>query len=267
MLKRMIAAAAVAGVALSGPALAQDGSDSVSATAAASPEAAAAAIATPAAAPPAPASECELHVWPTHNYLGLNTGLLMGFGAVGGLIEGAAQEGRTRTLKDLMRDYLGPDAQLAEMEKIGLLRSLKLPETYRVIIEEPTPWNEDLKRDPALKARVKEMNATLKAGRRLSASQSPCYVELLTTMLFYHKAMMYGSNLFTGWVYRDFRDKPTVQIYAAGAVKNPLEVFPPKTPDQVPAAQAELRDAFVKDYNEWLAKKFSAAAPPRAPRR
>lgn len=260
MLGKFGAALAAAVMVAGGPAFAQDAAPPVSG--------AAAPAAVPGQAPgQAPGQECELHVWPTHNYLGLSTGLLMGFGAVGGLIEGAAQEGRTRTVKDLMRDYLGPEVQLQEMERVGLLRSLKLPETYRVVIEEPTPWNEDLKRDPALKARVKEMNATLKAGRRLTASQSPCYVELLTTMVFYHKAMMYGSNLFTGWVYRDFRDKPTVQIYAAGAVKNPLEVFPPKTPANVPQAQAELRDAFVKDYNEWLAKKFSAAAPPKAPRK
>lgn len=231
-----------------------------------------AAAPVPASAPVQPAAAsadqaCELHVWPTHNYLGMSTGLLIGFGAVGGLLEGAAQEGRTRTVKDLMRDYLGPEVQLAELNRIGLLQSLKLPASYRVVIEEPTPWNEDVKRDPALKARVKEMNKVLKDGRRLTASQSPCYVELLTTMVFYHKAMMYGSNLFTGWVYRDFRDKPIVQIYAAGAVKNPLEAFPPKTSEQVAAAQAELRNAFVKDYNEWLAKKFAFAAPPKVTRR
>lgn len=246
MFKEFGAALAAVWLVAAGPAYAQD--------------------ATPIA--PSPADQaCELHVWPTHNYLGMSTGLLLGFGVVGALAEQGAQEGRTRTVKDLMRDYLGPEVQLEQMNRVGLLQSLKLPATYRVIVEAPTPWNEDLKRDPALKARVTEMNKTLKAGRRLTASQSPCYVELMTTMVFYHKAMMYGSNLFTGWVYRDFRDKPTVQIYAAGAVKNPLEVFPPKTPEQVEAAKVELRDAFVKDYNEWLAKKFSAAAPPKVARK
>jgi hypothetical protein len=261
MLKRMMAAAAAAGMAIGGQALAQEGSGAAAAVFTADP------AADPATAPPDAASQCELHVWSTQNYLGISTGLLLGFGAIGGLIEGAAQEGRTRTVKDLMREYLGPEIQLEEMNRVGLLQSLKLPATYRVIIEEPTPWNEDLKRDPALKARVAEMNKTLKAGGRLTSSQSTCYVELLTTMVFYHKAMMYGSNLFTGWIYRDFQDKPTVQVYADGAVKNPLEAFPPKTPEQVEAAKAELREAFVKDYNEWLAKKFSAAAPPKARRR
>ena len=101
------------------------------------------------------------------------------------------------------------------------------------------------------------MNDTMKAGRRLSASQSPCYAELITTLIFYQKAMLYGSNLFTGWVYRDFADKPLARKVAAGMVKNPLEVFPPKAEANVAAAQAELRDAYAKDYAEWLAKKFA----------
>lgn len=219
------------------------------------------------AASPLPAPACELHVWPTHNYIGINTGLLSGFGAIGALADGAAHKDRVQTVKDLMRDYLSPDDQLAELNRIGLLQSLKLPPDYRIVIEEPTPFADDVKKYPALKARTAEMNKTFKANRRLSASQSPCYAELITTMIFYHKAMMYGSNLFTGWTYRDFGDKPLAQKVATGSVKNPLEVFPPKTPDQVDQAKAELRDAYAKDYGEWLAKKFPTAAPPKAARR
>jgi hypothetical protein len=205
------------------------------------------------AAPPASTAEqCELHVWPTENYLGWNSGLLIGFGVVGAVADSAAHAGKVRTVKDLMREYLGPEVQLAELNRVGILESLRLPPTYRIVIEEPTPWNEDLKRDPALKA-----------NRRLTGSQSPCYAELITTMVFYHKAMMYGSNLFTGFYYREFGDKPLAQKVATGMVKNPLEIFPAKTPDKVPAAQAELRNAFVLDYREWLQKKYSNAAAPR----
>ncbi len=204
------------------------------------------AAAAPAAAPAAE-SPCELHVWPTNNYLGINSGLLSGFGLVGAVADLEAHKGRVQTVKDLMRDYLGPEVQLEELNRIGLLKSLKLPADTRIIIEEPTPFNEDLKMDPALKAKTKAMNATIKAGKRLTASQSPCYSELITTMVFYHKAMMYGSNLFTGWVYRDFKDKPLAVKTAPGSVKNPLEHFPPKTPEMVDKAKAELRDAFAKD--------------------
>ena len=54
---------------------------------------------------------------------------------------------------------------------------------------------------PSLKAKVKRLNTAIKAGKRLTTSQSKCYAELITTHIFYHKAMMYGSNLFTGWQY------------------------------------------------------------------
>jgi hypothetical protein len=39
------------------------------------------------------------------------------------------------------------------------------------------------------------------------SKKHPCYAELITTHIFYHKAMMYGSNLFTGWIYREFGAK------------------------------------------------------------
>jgi hypothetical protein len=197
---------------------------------------------------------CELHVWPTENYLGVSTGLLSGFGAVGALADMAATKGKVQSVKDFMREYPGPDAQVAELERLAFVDRLKLG-GYRVMIEEPTPFSEDLKTDPGLKARAKLMNARLKSGERLSDSQNPCYAELVTTHIFYHKAMMYGSNLFTGWVFREFGGKPKATFVASGQVKNPLEVFPPKDVTQVDAAKTELRDAFAKDFSEYVQKK------------
>lgn len=212
---------------------------------------------TPAAAaasPAAPAAQCELHVWPTENYIGINMGLLSGFGIVGAVADIEAHKGRVATVKDLMRDYLGPDVQMAELNRIGIQQTLKLKD-YAIIIEKPTPFNEDLKADPALKESVKAMNARIKAGKRLSDSTHPCYAELITTHIFYYKAMMYGSNLFTGWIYREFGDKPIATKTATGQVKNPLEEFPPKAEDKIDAAKAELRDAYARDFVEYVAKK------------
>jgi hypothetical protein len=239
----------------------------VEAQAQAAPQAVAEPPALPAQAPnqpvtqpaAAPEPRCELHVWPTHNYLGLNMGLLSGFGVVGVLADMAAHEGRVKTVKDLMADYLGPDIQMAELNKIGITKILKLND-YRIVLEEPTPFNEDLKNNPDLKEKVKVMNARIKAKQRLSDSTHDCYAELITTSIFYHKAMMYGSNLFTGWIYREFGDKPLALKVATGAVKNPLEVFPPKTPADVEAAKSELRDAYAKDFVEYVDKKVFGAA-------
>lgn len=217
-----------------------------------------ASTAAPAATSTA-AERCELHVWPTQNYIGINTGLLSGFGLVGALADMAAHDGRVKTVKDHMRDYLGPEVQLEELNKLDLRKTLKLPDNYVIVIEEPTPFNEDLKGNPELKAKVKAMNATIKAKKRLTASTSKCYAELVTTHIFYHKAMMYGSNLFTGWIYRDFGDKPLAKVTAKGQVKNPLEHFPAKTAEAVEPAKAELRDAYSKDFVEYVDKKVFGA--------
>lgn len=205
------------------------------------------------------APQCELHVWPTENYLGVNTGLLSGFGLVGAVADMGVHADKVKSVKELMRDYLGPEVQLAELNRVGIENTLGL-KGYKMIVHEPTPFNEDVKKDPALKAKTKVMNAKLKGGQRLSDSTASCYAELVGTMIFYHKAMMYGSNLFGGWVYREFPATGLATRSNAGAVKNPLEHFPPKTPDKVEAAKAELRDAYAKSFVEYVQKKVPRTA-------
>lgn len=103
--------------------------------------------ATPAT--PAAASNCELHIWPTENYIGINTGLLSGFGALGVVADIAAHKDRVATVKDLMREYLGPDIQVEELRKADVAEALGLP-GYRIIVEEATAAPADVKKDPAL---------------------------------------------------------------------------------------------------------------------
>lgn len=204
------------------------------------------------------AKPCELHVWPTENYLGIKMGLFSGFGLVGAVIDQAGHKKGVQTVKDLMREYLGPEVQLAELEKLDYMGKLKLsPEQYAVIVHEPTPFNEDVKKDKKLKEEVKALNAKIKAGQRITDSTNPCYAELITTHIFYHKAMMYGSNLFTGWQLRKF-DGAKLVSSGVGQVKNPLEHFPPKEETMIEAAQVELRDAYAKDFTEWVEKKSGA---------
>lgn len=201
------------------------------------------------------APTCELHVWPTENYLGVKMGLFSGFGIVGALADQAGHAKGVRTVKDLMREYLGPEVQMEELQKLDYLAKLGLDASqYEVIIEQPTPWNEDLKDNPELKAEVKALNKKIKEGKRLTDSTNPCYAELITTHIFYHKAMMYGSNLFTGWQWRQF-DGARLVAEGKGQVKNPLENFPPKDETMVEPAKVELRDAYAKDFAEWVQKK------------
>ena len=149
---------------------------------------------------------------------------------------------------------MAPISRSQELNKIGIAKTLKL-DNYRIVVEPPTPSDEAVKADPALKQQVKTMNARVKAGQRLSGSTAPCYAELIATVIFYQKAMMYGSNLFGGWVYREFPATGAATKTKAGAVKNPLEDFPPKTDEKIASAQAELRDAYAKDFVEYTAKK------------
>lgn len=210
-----------------------------------------------AATPVAPASDaqsCELHVFPTENYIGFNSGLLSGFGIVGMVADQAAHKDKVATVNSLMKDYLGPEIQLAELEKINYRTRLGVQD-WKVIVEPPTPANEAVKADPALKAKIKALNADLKAGRRITASTAPCYAEFILFSVFYFKAMMYGSNLLVGTQFRDF-SKGGAPISSVGAVKNPLEVFPPKSAEMVEPAKAELREAFTKDFIEWADKKL-----------
>lgn len=209
-------------------------------------------------AAPSAGPVCELHVFPTENYLGINSGLLSGFGLIGAVADQAAHKNRVLTVKELMEDYLGPDIQIAELEKLDYVKVLGL-DGYQVVIEPPTPSSDDLKGNPELKAKVKATNKDIKDGKRLTASTNPCYAEFLITNIFYHKAMMYGSNLFVGTMLRDFSSGAAQPVTSAGAVKNPLEEFPPKSPEMIDTAKAELRDAFAKDFIEWSEKKLKKA--------
>lgn len=198
---------------------------------------------------------CELHVWPTDNFTGANTGLLSGFGLVGAIVDDSVHQGRVATVKDLMEEYLTPAVQVSELEKVGILNTLRLTD-YKITIHTPTPSFDQAKADPAIKATVKSLNAKLKAGHRLTDSTAPCYGELILTDIFYHKAMMYGSNLFVTTTYRDFSHADGVVRKSAGSVKNPLEHFPPKSPDMIETAKVELIDAFAKNFIEWSQKKL-----------
>ncbi|MEO9635996.1 MAG: hypothetical protein ABJF89_12370 [Parasphingorhabdus sp.] len=198
-------------------------------------------------------SICELHVWPTENYIGINMGLLSGFGVVGVLADQEVNKGKVATVKDLMEDYLGPRVQLEQLDQLEFTKLLKL-EGYKVIVEDPSPSHDDAKKDPEIKAKAKAMNKTIKAKQRLTDSKAPCYAELFTTHIFYHKAMMYGSNLFTGWIFREFDGEKQTKV-GKGQVKNPLENFPPKTEDMIAPAKLELRDAYSKNFPEYVEKK------------
>lgn len=204
--------------------------------------------------------DCELHVWPTESYNVQAMGLLFGFGLLGALADHEGHKDERAVITDYLRADLDPAAQVEELRRADAAKVLGLP-GYRIVAEPATP-----SRNTA-KAAFKAMKARLKSRERLSTSTAPCYAELVGTDILYHRAPMYGSNLFATWTFRRFDQaggaKPKTN---SGRVKNPLEDFPPKTSDKVEAARTEVRGAYRADFLEYVQKKVLGAASPSSTR-
>ncbi|NCP12086.1 MAG: hypothetical protein GW859_09075 [Sphingomonadales bacterium] len=216
--------------------------DSAAATPAAEPALPVPAAATTAAEPALPDPDrCELHVWASDQYESVSMGLLSSFGLVGALLDQAGRGKEKVTIKDLMAEYLDPATQFATLETLDPAAKLGMPGAEIV-------WHDDM-------LTLAQRKNIKKNKRRLSDSQASCYGELINGVVFYHRAAMHGSNLFGGFIYRDFSDsnEPRVSI---GKVKNPLESFPPDKPEDEAEAKTELVDAWAKDFNEFIQKKL-----------
>ncbi|WP_294327890.1 hypothetical protein [uncultured Sphingomonas sp.] len=199
---------------------------------------------------------CELHIWPTGNYLGMKmSGLGMMGGALGALIDHEATKGTVATVTEQMHDYLPPEAQVEALRSADVAATLGLT-GYTIVVEPAVPSDAAARTDPAVKDALRAMDAKQRKGERLSAATTPCYAELVGDHIFYVKKPLVGTNLFAKWTFRDFgRDGGAKPRSFPGQVKNPLAVFPAKTPDQAEAAKADLRDAYAKGFAEYVAKK------------
>ncbi|KQM41842.1 MULTISPECIES: hypothetical protein [unclassified Sphingomonas] len=209
----------------------------------------------------AQAQTCELHIWPSETYRGMKmSGLGMFGGALGGVIDQAANKGRVATITDRMHDDLSPEAQVEALRAADAAGMLGLT-GYTIVVEPAVPSDAAAKADPAVGQALRTMQASLKAGRRLSDATTPCYAELVGGELFYVRKPLVGTNLFAKWTFRDFgRDGGVKPRSFPGQVKNPLAIFPAKMPDQVDAATADLRDAYARGFAEYVAKKVRGAS-------
>ncbi|WP_294320511.1 hypothetical protein [uncultured Sphingomonas sp.] len=209
----------------------------------------------------AQAQTCELHIWPSEDYFGMKmSGVGMFGGALGGLIDHVANKGKVATITDLMHDDLSPEAQVVALRAADVTGMLGLT-GYTIVVEPPVPSHAAAKADPAVRQALRTMQASLKSGKRLSNATTPCYAELVGGELFYVKKPLVGTNLFAKWTFRDFgRGGGAKPRSFPGQVKNPLAVFPAKAADQVDAARADLRDAYAKDFAEYVAKKVHVVA-------
>ncbi len=188
-----------------------------------------AAVETAAAAP-----VCELHVFPTTEGQAQNIGL---FGP--GLINSAINADKNVSNAEYMRDALSPRFQVEAFKTIDVAASVGMPEGTEVVYQTP----------------ISDRDITTKVKTRLSDNTENCYAELIVTQNLYQKKMIYGRSLNNRFIFKDFRDGKTKTKMIKGRGGNGLKNFPPKTVEDRPAADADLRKAFLANFDEY-SKRF-----------
>lgn len=193
------------------------------------------------------------------SFQALSTGWFVGLGPIGGLAEMSARKGKVKTVKQVMADILTPDIQMAQLGKVNVVNGLKLPADTVVTQETPSP--EEAKSEAAAKTQLEALEAKNKDGTRLTASTASCYGELLFSSVFYQKAAMYGTRIFTFFTfftYRKFEDGKAKPQVSRGQVERHTPGFPASTPEGEDAARTALIDAFGADFVKWSEIKLKA---------
>ena len=232
LLPSLILVSTVALAGLPSASIAAQDNTSPPAAAPENPAVPAAEVAVPASPVPAPA--CELHVFPTLEGQAVTTGWLSGFGVIGAVADAAANKDRNVNEAAYLKEALGPRLQVEALKSLDIVGALKLPPS-QVIFETP----------------IVDRNITTKAETRLSSSAAACYVELIITQNFYHKAAIYGRSLNNRFVFKDFRTGKAKASLFKGRGGNGLTHFPPKTTDETEAAEQDLRAAFAANFTEF----------------
>ncbi|MEP0393050.1 MAG: hypothetical protein ABJ205_03715 [Erythrobacter sp.] len=197
-----------------------------------------------AEAEPAPVSTpteptCSLHVFPTTEGQAQTSGLLSGLGIVGAVADTAVNADRNVSDADYLKNALGPRFQVDAFSTIDVPAAVGLPEGTEVIFETP----------------ISDRDITTKVKTRLTESTDECYAELIVTQNAYFKRMIYGRSLNNRFIFKDFRGGLEKTKMIKGRGGNGLSHFPPKTAEERVAADADLRQAFLANFQEY-AKRF-----------
>ncbi|MCB2065193.1 MAG: hypothetical protein KDE15_00975 [Erythrobacter sp.] len=184
------------------------------------------------------AGQCELHVYPTLEGQAQTTSLLSGFGVIGAVADAAGHEDENVSDAEYLRDALGPRFQVESFQSIDLVAAMNLPEGTQVFYETP----------------IADRDITTEVRTRLGESTAPCYMELIVTQNLYLKRAIYGRSLNNRFIFKDFRDGVTEARMVRGRGGNGLSQFPPETPEERDAANADLRQAFLANFDEYAAR-------------
>ncbi|MXO89474.1 hypothetical protein [Pontixanthobacter aquaemixtae] len=177
---------------------------------------------------------CELHVFPTTEGQAQNFGL---FGP--GLINSAINADNNVSNAEYMREALSPRFQVEAFRSIDVAASVGMPDGTEVVYQTP----------------ISDRDITTKVKTRLSDSEHECYAELIVTQNLYQKKMIYGRSLNNRFIFKDFRGGIEKANMVKGRGGNGLSHFPPDTVEDRPAADADLRKAFLANFDEY-SKRF-----------
>ena len=216
--------AALAALALSPAAHAQDAAASVAAPAPST------ALNQQGLLPAAAADGCELHLWPAERMSSQTSGLLGP-----GLLSSAINGKRDSSNQSLMASALDSPSQLNALTSLDLRSLLNR-----------TPGTTIVLHDTAL-----ERHTMNKIKTRRSDSTAQCYSELIVADVFYQKAMMYGRSLKTLFMLRDFGNDQKIDKEYKAWGGNGLKLFPPKEGDDAIAALDELVGVFKGNFDEY----------------
>jgi hypothetical protein len=185
---------------------------------------------------PMAAEQCELRVFPTLEAKADTQTMAAGFGLLGALVDAAATKNQDAGDTAFLKEALAPPQQIKALSSFDLLAALRLPPS-NVIFEEP----------------LANPKTALKSTGRLTASNAPCYVELLVTQNFYTKSPVYGRSLNNRFILKDFRQGKAKASIRKGRGGNGLKVFPPETSYMTEEAEKDLHGAFAANLREFAA--------------
>jgi hypothetical protein len=193
-------------------------------------------LASPAAAQaddgpavPADPAGCEFHVWPGDGLMSAYYGWFHG-----GIINGAVQ-GRPGypSVPPNPIDTATQSAILTQAEPQRLMAHAD----HRLIVHDEALTSRAIRTTPG----------------RLTDSVSPCYAELVVDDVILQQDMINGASLKILFRYRDFGADALPRRSFATWAETDLAAFPPRQPDQLAAALADIRGAYRGNIQRFAA--------------
>lgn len=145
-----------------------------------------------------------------------------------------------------------PPDPIATAEQVVLLaaaepqRLLKL-ETHRLVLHQDALPSRVIRNTPG----------------RIEPSQSPCYAELIVDDVFLQQDVVNGSALKILFRYRNFGAGTAPERSFGTWIQTRLSAFPPKKPEELDAALADIRRAYTANVERFAAAMLT---PPRTRR-